>query len=77
MQGSKLPYHYWFVAMHLITSTKKPFSAKEKQKQPGYKRYEPICTMMHKIRSVMGFRDGQYQLKGAIDLDEGFLRQYM
>lgn len=72
LHGSKLPFQYWFIAMHLITSTKKSFSAKEIQRQLGHKRYEPIWAMMHKLRSVMGLRDNQYQLKEEIELDEGF-----
>lgn len=72
MQSSKLPYQYWFIAMHLITSTKKSFSAKEIQRQIGHKRYEPIWSMVHKLRSVMGLRDEQYQLGEEIELDEGF-----
>jgi hypothetical protein len=72
MHGSKLPFRYWFVAMHLITSTKKSFSSQEIQRQLGHKRYQPIWTMMHKLRDAMGNRDGQYTLSGAIELDEGF-----
>lgn len=72
MQGSKLPFQYWFIAMHLITSTKKSFSSKEIQRQLGHKRYEPIWAMVHKLRSVMGLRDQEYQLKEEIELDEGF-----
>ncbi len=72
MQSSKLPFQYWFIAMHLITSTKKTFSAKEIQRQIGHKRYEPIWAMVHKLRSVMGLRDDQYQLNDEVELDEGF-----
>lgn len=72
MHGSKLPFRYWFVAMHLLTSTKKSFSSQEIQRQLGHKRYQPIWTMMHKLRDAMGNRDGQYTLSGAIELDEGF-----
>lgn len=72
MQSSKLPFQYWFVAMHLITSTKKSFSAKEVQRQLGHKRYEPIWAMMHKLRCVMGLRDDSYELKDEVELDEGF-----
>ena len=72
MHGSKLPFQYWFIAMHLITSTKKSFSAKEIQRQLGHKRYEPIWAMVHKLRSVMGLRDQEYQLKEEVELDEGF-----
>jgi hypothetical protein len=39
MHASNLPFRYWFIAIHLQTSTKKSFSAVELQRQPGYKRY--------------------------------------
>jgi hypothetical protein len=58
--------------MHLLTSTKKSFSAVELQRQLGHKYYEPIWTMLHKLRLAMGKRDGQYSLSGQIELDEGF-----
>lgn len=72
MENSKLPFRDWFLAMHLMTATKKSFSAKELQRQLGRKRYEPVWTMMHKIRSVMGLRDDEYQLKDSVEIDEGF-----
>jgi hypothetical protein len=28
--------------------------------------------MLHKLRSVMGKRDGKYTLKGNVEIDEGF-----
>ncbi|MFT6726884.1 MAG: hypothetical protein ACJAV7_001334 [Flavobacteriales bacterium] len=62
LEYSKLPFRYWFIAMHLISPTKKGFSSLEMQHQIGHKRYEPIWAMMHKIRSVMGKRDEKYQL---------------
>jgi Zn ribbon nucleic-acid-binding protein len=58
MHASNLPFRYWFIAIHLLTSTKKSFSAAELQRQLDYKRYEPIWAMLHKLRSVMGMRDG-------------------
>ncbi len=72
MHNSKLPFQYWFIAMHLITSTKKSFSSKEIQRQIGHKRYEPIWTMVHKLRIVMGLRDDEYMLNDEVELDEGF-----
>lgn len=72
MHGSKLPLMYWFTAIHLMISTKKIFSAFEMQRQLGHKRYQAIWEMMHKLRSVMGLRDGKYNLDGVIELDEGF-----
>ena len=72
MHKSKLPYRYWFIAMHLLTSTKKSFSAKELQRQLGHNRYQPIWHMLHKLREAMGKRDGEYILAGRIELDEGY-----
>lgn len=72
MHKSKLPFRYWFIAMHLLTSTKKSFSAKEIQRQLGHKRYHPIWHMVHKLREAMGKRDGEYILAGRIELDEGY-----
>ena len=72
MHGSQLPFRYWFIAIHLLTSTKKSFSALELQRQLGHKYYEPIWNMLHKLRAIMGKRDEQYPLSGVIELDEGF-----
>jgi Zn ribbon nucleic-acid-binding protein/ribosomal protein S8E len=72
MHKSKLSYRYWFIAMHLLTSTKKSFSAKELQRQLCHKRYQPIWHMAHKLREIMGKRDGEYVLAGRIELDEGY-----
>ncbi|MCR6507041.1 IS1595 family transposase [Bacteroides sp. KH569_7] len=72
MHGTKLPIIYWYIAMHLLTSTKKSFSALEMQRQLGHNRYQPIWELMHKLRNVMGQRDAEYQLCGSIELDEGF-----
>jgi transposase-like protein len=72
MHGSKLPFRYWFIAIHLLTSTKKSFSAKELQRQLGHKRYELIWNMLHKLRQIMDKRDELYTLSDVIELDEGF-----
>ena len=72
MHGSNLPFRYWFISIHLLTSTKKSFSAAELQRQLGHKRYEPVWYMLHKLRLVMGKRDEQYSLSDVIELDEGF-----
>lgn len=72
MHGSKLPFRWWFITMHLLTATKHTFSAAEIQRQLGAKRYQPIWEMMHKIRTVMGRRDAEYLLSNCIELDEAF-----
>lgn len=72
MQASKLPFRHWFIAIHLLTGTKKTFSALEMQRQIGHKFYEPVWYMMQKLRKTMGSRDSKYQLDKIVELDEGF-----
>jgi hypothetical protein len=72
MQASNLPFRHWFIAIHLLTGTKKTFSALELQRQIGHKFYEPIWYMMQKLRKTMGYRDSKYQLDKIVELDEGF-----
>ena len=72
MQSSKLSFLVWYRAMFLMSATKKGFSAKEIQRQLGLKRYEPVWTMVHKLRKAMGNRDAQYTLEGMIEMDEGY-----
>jgi len=75
MENTNLPIRYWLLSIHLMTVTKKGFSALEMQRLIGHKRYEPIWYMMHKIRRVMGKRDDKYQLTGHIEVDEGFFER--
>lgn len=72
MENSKLPFMYWYITIHLMTSTKKSFSALEIQRQLGHNRYEPIWAMMNKIRMTMGKRDAIYTLKGDMEMDDAF-----
>jgi len=72
MENSKLSFQYWFITMHLLSCTKKSFSAKEIQRELGHNRYQPIWEMAHKIRSVMGLRNNLYTLGNEIELDDGF-----
>lgn len=72
MENSNLPFLVWYKTIFLMSATKKGFSAKEIQKQLGLKRYEPVWSMVHKIRTAMGKRDAIYTLEGMIEFDEGY-----
>ena len=72
MESSHIPLRVWYMVIHLMTATKKPFSALEMQKQTGSKYYEPIWFMMQKIRITMGKRDERYRLQGNIEIDDAF-----
>ena len=76
IHGSQMTFRYWFIALHLLISTKKSFSALELQRQLGHKYYEPM-TMLHKLRLVMGEKDDQYKFSDEIELDEGFFSTTM
>lgn len=72
MQSSKLSFLIWYKTMFLMSTTKKGFSSKEIQKQLGLKRYEPVWSMVHKLRKAMGNRDSRYTLEGMIEFDEAY-----
>jgi hypothetical protein len=71
---SNLPFRHWFIAIHLLTGTKKTFNTSEVQKQIGHKFYKPIWYMIQKLRMTMGSRDNKYQLDKIVELNEGFLK---
>ena len=72
MESSNLSFLVWYKTIFLLSATKKGFSSKEIQKQLGLKRYEPVWSMVHKIRKAMGKRDARYALEGTIEFDEGY-----
>lgn len=76
MQSSNLSFLIWYKTMFILTNTKKGFSSKEIQSQLGLKRYEPVWTMVHKLRKAMENRDDRYTLEGMIEMDEGYYFTY-
>lgn len=72
LQSSKLSYRYWYITLHLMSSTKKGFSAHEVRRQLGHKRYEPVWLMMKKIRIAMGKADEDRKLTGMVELDDAY-----
>lgn len=70
MYGSQLPVRYWFIAMHLLTSTKKSISASELQCQLGHRNYNPIWAMLHKLRTAMGTQDSRYEVGSMVEVDD-------
>lgn len=75
MEGSKVDFHTWYKAMAFMTYSKKTISAAELQRQLNHPKYDTVWRLMHKIRSAMGKRDALYQLKGAIEFDEGYFEK--
>lgn len=74
LHNSKLSFRTWFIAMHLMTSTKGNLSALEIQRQLGMKNYRPVWRMVNKLRNAMGHDDDQYKLNGEVEIDEAFFK---
>ena len=72
MESTQVSLHRWFMCIHLMTSTKKPISCLEVQRQLEISKYETVSGMMKKIRLNMGQREEKYQLKGEIEMDDSF-----
>lgn len=75
MEGSKVPFHTWYMAMAFMTFSKKTISAAELQRQLDHPKYDTVWRLMHKIRDVMGKRDALYRLEGMIEFDEGYFEK--
>ena len=75
MQGSKVKFHTWYLAMAFMTFSKKTISAAELQRQLDHPKYETVWRLMHKIRSAMGNRDALYRLEGMVEFDEGYFEK--
>ena len=73
LQSSKLPYLYWYTAIHLMTATKKGFSAHELKRQLGHKRYEPIWYLMQKIRAQMNETQEDKKLDDIVSIDDAYI----
>ena len=74
MESSKLSFHTWYTAMAFMSFSKKGISASELQRQLDHSRYETVWKLMHKIRKVMGQRDGLYLLEDMIEIDKAYIK---
>jgi hypothetical protein len=73
LEHTRLPFMYWYLAMHFLANTKKSFSSSELQRQLGHKRYQPIWKLVCKLRDVTGKRDDLYKSGGQVELDNAFI----
>jgi transposase-like protein len=68
MHDSHLPLWKWFMAIYLITESKKGISAKQLQRMLAVS-YKTAWYLSHRIRDAMG-DDEQLPLKGIVEADE-------
>lgn len=74
MHHSHMTYRQWFIAMHLMTSTKGNLSASEVQRQLGVRNYRPVWRLCNKLRRVMSFVNDTIMLEGEVEVDEAFFK---
>lgn len=68
MHDSHLPLWKWFLAIYLVTESKKGISAKQLQRTIAVS-YKTAWYLCHRIRDAMG-DDDQPMLKGIVEADE-------
>ncbi|MBK8466630.1 MAG: IS1595 family transposase [Chloracidobacterium sp.] len=74
MEGSKVSLRNWLMAIHLLCSSRKGFSANQLQKELGLGSYETAWLLLHKIRHAMD--TGSFipkKMEGAIAADETYV----
>lgn len=71
-EGTKLPLRTWFVAIHLLTSTKTNLSALELKRHLGV-RYRTAWRLKHKVMQAMMEREESRQLDGFVQVDDAYL----
>ncbi len=71
-EATKLPLTTWFLAIYLITQSKKGVSAMQLRRHLGIS-YNAAWRMKHKLMQVMLERDDKHKLAGFIELDDAYL----
>jgi transposase-like protein len=70
---SHLPLWKWFLAIYLVTESKKGISAKQMQRILGTKSYKTAWYLCHRIRAAMATNDGEQLLVGIVEADETWI----
>jgi transposase-like protein len=70
---SHLPLWKWFLAIYLVTESKKGISAKQMQRILGTKSYKTAWYLLHRIRAAMETDDRQELLIGIVEADETYI----
>lgn len=71
-EGTKLALTTWFMAIHLLTSTKTNMAALELKRHLGV-RYRTAWRLKHKIMQAMLEREESRQLSGFVQVDDAYL----
>ncbi|MFL5960433.1 MAG: IS1595 family transposase [Gaiellaceae bacterium] len=70
---SHLPLWKWFLAIYLITESKKGISAKQMQRLLGTRSYKTAWYLCHRIRAAVETDDKEQLLVGIVEADETWI----
>jgi len=71
MHKTHLPLTKWFLAMYLITTDKRGYSAKQLSNELNIS-YKTAWFLLHRLRTAMGERDSEYVLSGIVEFDDTY-----
>lgn len=69
---SRLPLTKWFLAMHLLTSSKNDIASLELARQLGVK-WDTAWLAKQKLMEAMRQRNSMYKLSGDVQIDDAYL----
>jgi ribosomal protein L37AE/L43A len=71
-EATKLPLTTWFLALHLLSSTKTNLAALELKRHLGV-CYRTAWRLKHKVMQAMTDREEPRQLEGIVQIDDAYL----
>lgn len=71
-EATKLPLKTWFLAIHLLTSTKTNMAALELMRHLGV-TYRTAWRLKHKVMEAMMQREESRRLSGLVQIDDAYL----
>ena len=72
MHRTHLPLTVWFWTIYLCATDKRGISAVQLSRTLNI-CYESAWYLLHRIRVAMGKRDGNYELSGIVEMDDGYV----
>ncbi len=74
IENSNLPLKYWLTTIAYLNIIGEKISALKLQKELGHKRYEPIWSMLKKIKNISEADNFLYKITDYIQVDENGIK---
>lgn len=76
LEGSKLPYAYFFIAVHLLMKHGNTLSIDEFQRQTGHKYYDPLWDFLRRIKNYIKENDQSTLLIDFVEVVNQYFINY-